>query len=177
MTTGLPTPATPGTTQTMTVSGLTPGVLYYFAVRAQDRQYNLSNYVSVSATAKSLPSAGAGVYDDTDSNWVYSAGWTTYSGTGPAANTLHYSNTVGSEAQFAFTGTQFILTYFKASNRGLIDVYVDGTKIDTINAYDPTMIWQATWTSPSFTAGNHTLRFVRAGSSGTYIDIDAIQIQ
>jgi hypothetical protein len=48
----LPMPTAPGTTQTMIVSGLNPGTVYYFAIRAQDEQYNLSaNFVPASATA------------------------------------------------------------------------------------------------------------------------------
>ena len=54
ITTGLPAPGSPGTAQSMTVSGLVPHTLYYFAIRAQDEQYNLStNYVAASATAQS----------------------------------------------------------------------------------------------------------------------------
>jgi len=55
----LPTPVAPGATQTMMVSGLIPGTRYYFAIRAQDEAYNLSNYVTVSATARV---SGAGTW-------------------------------------------------------------------------------------------------------------------
>jgi hypothetical protein len=68
------------------------------------------------------------------------------------------------------------LTYVKASNRGLIDVYVDGTKVGQINAKSSATAWQQTWTSPVLTSGQHTVRFVHAGASGTYIDVDAITI-
>lgn len=39
---GAPVPALSGTAQTMTVSGLTPNVTYYFAIRAQDEAANLA---------------------------------------------------------------------------------------------------------------------------------------
>jgi hypothetical protein len=59
VTSGLPTPTAPGTTQTMTVSGLNPGTLYYFAIRAQDNQYNLStNFATANATATSAGQPG-----------------------------------------------------------------------------------------------------------------------
>jgi len=35
---------------------------------------------------------------------------------------------------------------------------------------------QQMYTSPTYAAGNHTVRFVHAGG-GTYIDVDAIQVQ
>jgi hypothetical protein len=48
---GLPAPTAPGATQSMTVTGLNPDTLYYFAIRAQDDRYNLSpNYATTSAT-------------------------------------------------------------------------------------------------------------------------------
>ena len=63
----------------------------------------------------------------------------------------------------------------KDFNRGSIDVYVDESKIDTINANDPTLAWQQTYTSPAPSAGNHIVRLVYA-SGGTYVDVDAITI-
>jgi len=52
VTTGLPAPTPPDTTQTMTVYGLNPGTEYYISVRAQDEQYNLSaDYITVSSAA------------------------------------------------------------------------------------------------------------------------------
>jgi hypothetical protein len=118
---------------------------------------------------------GPGTYDDTDPAWSYTGNWVSFNGSGPYNNTLHYTDTVGGSAELVFHGSQFTLTYAKASNRGSIDVYVDGTKIGTIIAYSASTLWQRTWTSPSFTAGDHTVRFVHAGG-GTYIDIDAIVI-
>jgi hypothetical protein len=57
----------------------------------------------------------------------------------------------------------------------LIDVYVDGVKITTINANSSSLQWQQTYTSPVLSAGNHTVRFVHAGG-GTHVDVDAITI-
>jgi len=118
----------------------------------------------------------AGIYDDANSNVVYSSGWTAFSGSGPYANTMHYTNTVGSYAELLFTGTRFTLTFAKYSNRGSFEVWVDGTLVTTVNANSATLAWQQVYTSPVLSAGNHTVRFVHAGGSGTYIDIDAIQI-
>jgi hypothetical protein len=144
-------------------------------VRAQDETPNLGGLSnSTSAVAKQPTPVGAGTYDDAHTAWTYSSGWSTYSGAGPYSNTLHYSGTVGSYGEVTFDGTKFTLTYVKASNRGLIDVYVDGTKIQTVNAYSATWVWGATWTSPTLSAGTHTVRFVHA--SGAYIDLDAIQV-
>ena len=46
-----------------------------------------------------------------------------------------YTSTVGNSAELTFSGTKFTLHFTKDSNRGSIDVYVDGNKITTIDAY------------------------------------------
>jgi hypothetical protein len=174
ITNGVPTPAAPGTAQTMTVSGLTPGTLYYFAIRAQDEGSNLShNYAMVSAMARA--GMGPGTYDDTHPAWNYVGSWSSYTTTGPYNGTINYTATVGDYAELTFHGTNFTLIFTQASSRGLIDIYVDGAYVTTLNAYSPSTLWQQTFISPSLLAGNHTVRLVHAGG-GTYIDVDAIHI-
>jgi len=141
VTTGLPTPANPGAAQTMTVSNLKPATQYYFAIRAQDEQYNLGDPVMVSARS-------ASIYDDTDPAWVYTGSWTAYNGSLAFANhTTHYTTAVGNIASFTFTGTQFILTYTQSTDRGNIEVFVDGSKVATIRAKG-SLAFQQTYTSP-----------------------------
>ena len=170
-------PKAAGGSETLTVTGLTPGVIYYFAVRAQDEDLNEGNVSnSPSAAAKAPAPVGPGIYDDNHAAWVYSSGWAVYTGGGPYAGSLHYTGAPGATASFIFTGARFKLTYTKHTNRGLIDVFVDGVKVDTLNANSASLQWQATYTSPVLSAGSHTVRLVNGGSSGTYIDVDAIQV-
>jgi CSLREA domain-containing protein len=122
------------------------------------------------------PPVGAGTYDDTHTAWVYSAGWTTYTTNGPYASSIHYTDVVGSYADLTFRGVRFTLTYTQDPSRGSIEVYVDGGLVGTLNEYGPSLAWQQSWTSPTFTDGTHMVRFVHAGGSGPYVDIDAITI-
>jgi len=133
-------------------------------------------YIDVDAIQIYGAPVPAGTYDDNNSNWVYSGAWSVFTGGGPYNNTVHYTNTVGGYAEIRFTGTRFSLTYSKHPNRGSIAVFVDGTKITTINANASSLQWQQVYTSPTLSSGSHTVRFVHAGSSGTYIDVDAITI-
>ncbi|HSB02846.1 MAG TPA: hypothetical protein VLE49_19510, partial [Anaerolineales bacterium] len=89
-------------------------------------------------------------------------------------NTLHQNNVAGDYAEVSFNGAQVKLTYLKAPNRGSIDVYIDGTKVVTLNASNASIVWQSTWTSPVLSTGVHTIRFVNAG--GGWNDLDALQI-
>ena len=129
--------------------------------------------ITICDTSVPIP---AGTYDDTVCNWTYTGSWAIYIGPGPHEDSLHYTSTVGDSAELMFTGTKFTLLFTKDFNRGFIDVYVDGNKVDTIDAYSSMYAFQQTYTSPTYTSGNHTVRLVHAGV-GAYIDIDAIQIQ
>jgi len=120
---------------------------------------------------------GPGIYDDADPAWTYTGSWTAYSGlTGPYLGTKHSTSSLAATASFTFTGTSFIFTYNTNSNRGNIQVWVDGSQIATINAYSASLVWQKTYTSPSYPLGEHTVVFKHGGPSGTYIDTDAIRI-
>jgi len=61
--------------------------------------------------------------------------------------TLHYTSTVGDYAELLFNGTKFTLLFTKDFNRGSIDLYVDGLKIDTNNTNSTSIQWQQTYTS------------------------------
>ncbi|MBE7434424.1 MAG: hypothetical protein HS100_10940 [Anaerolineales bacterium] len=119
---------------------------------------------------------GVGTYDDSDSNWTYTGTWTASTGVaGAYNNTFRYTGTTGDKATFTFNGTQFILTYTQNTNRGNIEVRVDGNLVTTINA-NGALLFQRTYTSPTYASGTHTVEFRNAGGPGIYIDIDAIQV-
>ena len=118
---------------------------------------------------------GAGTYDDTHFNWSYKGSWAIFSASGPLTETLHYTLSAGDTASFRFSGRQFILTYTQDTNRANYDVYVDGSKITTIDA-NGSLQWQKTYASPIFSAGIHLLEIKNAGGGGDVMDIDAIEI-
>jgi thermitase len=178
ITTGIPTPQVYGTSESLTVTGLTPGATYYFAVRAQDEEPNLGNISnSPSAIAAAPAPVGANIYDDRDASWNYIGTWANYSGTGPYASTLRTTTAPNNLAAFSFTGpAQFTLTYSKGSTRTSFQVYVDGNLVTTLNAYSATTLWKQTYTSPFYLPGTHTVVVKHAGTSGKIVDVDAIQV-
>lgn len=174
------TPYAPcGNPQTATATGMTPGAHYYFAVRAFDDAFYtvLSNTVTsqVMYTGAYSP---AGLFEDNDSIWFYSAilpGWTQVSNVNATAS--HYHRIVnapsGSLARFWFTGTKFRLTFMIGPNYGRLDVYVDGVKVGQISQTNSVEVWQRNWVSPVFAAGNHVVEFRVVGSRA---NIDQIRI-
>ena len=143
---------------------------------AMDRVALSTNHINSYEPPEKMALPGAGVYDNADGNWSYNGSWVAFSGSAPYTNnTTNYTAGVGDTASFTFSGTQFILTYTQAPNRGDIDVYVDGNRVATINATG-SLAWQKTYTSPVFPAGTHVVEFKHAGGGGAYIDVDAIQV-
>ena len=107
--------------------------------------------------------------------WQYSGNWTAYTANGPYNGSVHVTDTTGNYVDFTFNGTEFTFVFTLGPTRGLIDVYIDGTLVDTIEAYDPITVWQSFWFSDVLPNGTHTVRFMHAGG-GPYIDVDAIMI-
>ena len=133
-------------------------------------------FISGESYLKTVP-MGKGIYDDANAAWIYSGSWSTYTGTGPYQNTMHYTNVTDATASFVFAGpAKFVLSFQAASNRGDILVSVDGGTPFPVNAYSPTGIWQKTYTSPMYAdPGSHTVTFSTPGT-GKFIDVDSIQI-
>jgi len=115
-----------------------------------------------------------GTYDDTAAGLHYSTNWYTYTGPGPAGDSLHFAFTPVESLLFSFSGEQFELTYTQMGDRGVLEVYVDDVKVSTIDE-NGTGAWQQTWISEPLPAGNHNVRLVQASSSGV-VDIDALEI-
>jgi hypothetical protein len=118
------------------------------------------------------------VYDDTDPLWTYSPGWTAKTASNAVNGTVNINSTEGSTAIFKFQGRAFFTFYYRLGpNRGSFEIWVDGVKHKTINAYNPSVVWQAKYTSPAITgAGEHEVMIKNISPTGKYIDVDAIEI-
>jgi hypothetical protein len=53
-----------------------------------------------------------------------------------------------------------------------MEVYIDGTLVDTINQYSAIATWQNRWNSPVLPSGPHTVTLKHA--SGGYVELDAV---
>lgn len=130
---------------------------------------------------------GNAQYDDTYSEWIYSSGWTAVAGgsySGAANGTLHLTNTPGSVASFTCTNSSaFDILFSTASNRGKFEIYVDGVRLATIDAYTSATVRQVWALGGGYYFGGtathtftiKTLNEKNAASSGYYVDIDAIE--
>ncbi|MER6738403.1 beta-galactosidase [Streptomyces puniciscabiei] len=123
-------------------------------------------------------------WDDPDPALQYSGSWahvadTSYTG-GDYKHTESFSNKAGDSLTVPFDGTAIRWIGSKTDNHGNADVYLDGTKVATVDdsgGENQAVIFQKT----GLTAGSHTLKIVVAGnhSSGStdnYVAVDAIDV-
>jgi hypothetical protein len=115
-----------------------------------------------------------GVYDDEEAAIMYSGSWQKLSGGGPYLDSLHYTYRVGDSAQVYFTGRQIKLSYLAGLTAGVVDIYVDGVKVGSVDQNSDAWEWQKTWTSDLLTAGTHSLRLVYV--SGGFVSVDGIEV-
>ncbi|MEW5938744.1 MAG: fibronectin type III domain-containing protein [Chloroflexota bacterium] len=179
VTTGVPSPNAAGAPESMTVTGLTPGGMYYFAIRAEDEASpdptpgGLSN--SPSASASFVGPFGTGFYDDKDTaKWMYVGTWATTNASSAYFGSYRTSSVVGNKAIFVFEGTQFKFYYTMTSYGGTLNVYVDGALETSLNQKNSTIKYKQLHTSSAYALGQHTVEFVHASGSKTYVD--AIEI-
>jgi alpha-L-fucosidase len=83
----------------------------------------------------------------------------------------------GASVTLNFTGQTFSIIYKTDPSFGNMDVYVDGTRIHTLNQNTASPLFQQKWSyAGSLSPGMHTLKLVFAGPSNGRISLDAVSI-
>ena len=72
-----------------------------------------------------------------------------------------------------------LYVYTKAPNRGIALVTIDGSSTQTVDLYDPQIVWQARTRFGGLKTGRHQMEIRVLGrhnpdSSGNFVDIDAL---
>ncbi len=118
--------------------------------------------------------------DDTVTGIVYAGTWGVWNGTGYQA-TVHYSETTGSKATFAFNGTKARYYGFRRNDLGFAEISVDGAVVASVDCYAGSDAYNVMlYETPVLTAGNHTLSVTVTGtknplSSRAWVIVDAFE--
>lgn len=104
-------------------------------------------------------------------SWTHGTGWQ-----GPTNGTISWSNTADDAIVFTFIGDGITYWYSKVWNRGIAKVTIDGNFVQTIDLYNPNVVWLQSIRWP-LAFGTHTIHIAMTGdkhpnSQGTYIDVD-----
>ena len=142
---------------------------YAFRVRAVDRAGNIGAWVSGSTFNLSR-------YGESNPKVKYKGVWKTSTSTAFWGGAAKRSSTAGAKASLTFTGRSFAWVARMGQNRGKATVYVNGTKVATVDLYAPTyqnqrVVWTRNWSSSA-------TRKVTIRVSGTVsrprVDLDAL---
>ncbi len=126
-----------------------------------------------SQTMTPTPPVGYGTYDDRSTNVVYSGSWVAQTISGNYLNTEKYSNLIGSNASFTFSGEIVSVIYRGYPGiLGNMEVRIDGVYVAAINQNTTVQQKQLKWTSGNLGAGTHTLTLTHL--TGTYVTLDGI---
>jgi Carbohydrate esterase 2 N-terminal len=120
--------------------------------------------------------------NDTDPGLQYSgSGWGYYPGrptsTGDLQQDVHATLNNGDMVTYTFDGTGISYLTEKSLDEGKVDVYVDGTFQQTVNAYAAGVHnqgGQVLYSKMGLAAGQHTLKLVK--HSGQYMLVDALTV-
>jgi beta-galactosidase GanA len=126
-------------------------------------------------------------YDDRDPALQYAGAWShvgaeqSYTA-GDYLRTESFSNTTGDSVTVPFTGTSIRWVSSKDGNHGIADVFLDGTKVATVDGYGPSKVnQQVFYAADGLADGPHTLRIVvtgtrNAAATGTFVVVDAVDV-
>ena len=115
--------------------------------------------------------------DNHDTSIHYDGTWTTGPASGQYGGTQSFTSTLNDSFTHTFTGRKIEYLTTMASNRGLVDVYLDNVKVQSPSCYSVTLQDKAVCaTVIAQAAGLHTLKVVMKSGSGTYLSLDELRV-
>ncbi|MFD6994873.1 N-acetylmuramoyl-L-alanine amidase [Streptomyces mirabilis] len=151
-----PTTATFGPTTTTSNRTAKSGAATVWSMRAYDYAGNYRT---------SSPSYTPVILQETAA--TKSGSWTTRSSTGYLGGQSYSSGSKGASLTWTFTGRSAAWVVSRAASSGQAYIYVDGTKISTVDLKSSTTLYrQAIWTKTWSSSAKHTIKIVVVGTSG-----------
>jgi SpoIID/LytB domain protein len=121
-------------------------------------------------------------FEESDLRITYAGTWVSASSSAMSGGTYRYSSKAGSTATFKFKGTSIKLLGSIGPSYGKADVYLDGVKLGTLNAYSSSYAHQAKlWERTGLSSAEHTLKITVLGtkdaaSTGATVVFDALEV-
>jgi|1185.fasta_scaffold66773_1 hypothetical protein len=164
-------------TKSVLVDGLTAA-----AHRVQVRATGTKNPAS-SGTGVTVDEfvVGASRFDDRSTSIVYDR-WTGAVSTRASGGSVRNSSTAGAATTFAFDGPSVTWLTFRGPGQGRSAVFIDGTRVATVDGYAPAPTWQVPQAFGDLGTGHHTIRVVvlgqhNAASTGNRVTSDAFVLR
>ena len=151
---------------------LPPSGTVRFRVRAIDRAGNTGAWMTG-------PVLNPRIVQESGPGLAYSGTWTSATSAAYSGGNLKHSSTAGATATYTFMGRSVAIVTTKATTRGVLRIYVDGSTTPvTIDCYSATTVYQAqVWQQAWAATGSHTIKIVIVGTSGRpRVDVDAFAV-
>lgn len=115
------------------------------------------------------------IYDDSNADFTYSGFGANFDQPGLYEGTVHSSNLNGATAELTVEDVRrFVLYTDRGWARGIIEVYIDGVRSETVDLYDGVNVAGSfvMYVSPELTQGSHTIKVVStATKSANAVDV------
>lgn len=107
----------------------------------------------------------AGTYEDSSSAVVYSGTWRSLSSSGSSGGEIRYA-TSSASATLTFTGPNITWYTWKSASGGIVDVYLDGVRVDRVDNYAASTTTRVRgFTAQDLDSGTHTIRIAASGTA------------
>lgn len=167
------TPVTLGSPTDLTANvSVAPGHYYRFRLRATDSSSNVGDWATTAnrKLSRSQETAKALHYSGTWGSAVYLSG--------ASKSYVKKVWAVGNNVSMTFTGTYVGFVSTVGTNRGKVEVWVDGSLADTVDLYASAtkagrMVWAMDVSAGTHTVEVHALGTKNNSSTGTRVDVDA----
>jgi uncharacterized protein YkwD len=130
---------------------------------------------SINIDAIEVTPPGAGTYEEDTPYMVYDGSWHSWNDANASGGAFVYTNAPGASATMSFTGRKVTLVFNEYTNRGNIEVVIDGGDPILVDQYSSTLSYQNQWSSPNMDEGTHTIELRHPGGDH-FVNIDALII-
>jgi hypothetical protein len=118
----------------------------------------------------------AGIYDDYDPGIWYRGSWTRRGGVDKTwAHTMTESGAPGAEISFAFAGTALTYVHSKGPDRGLAEIWIDGSRHSIVDLSASQTEWQSRSRFCCFEKGRHVV--VIRVAEPKIVDLDSFVVE
>jgi hypothetical protein len=165
----------PSATATSVDLALVPGSYYRFRLAATDTASNQSAFLTTSKAklVRAQEKSGAISYSG--------GGWKRVRLSGASGGYVRRSLTGGSRATYSFSGTSIAFVSTLGPNRGITQLWLDGSHVATVDLYAATLQKARIVWADGLTPGSHTLQVRVTGTKNpsatkSRIDVDAFLV-
>lgn len=136
----------------------------------------------IAVPASAATAVGPGTYEESSSAISYSSSWSRLSSSGSSGGAIRYSSSTSASATLTFTGPTITWYTWKSASGGIVDVYLDGVKVASVDNYaSSTSTRVIGYRNTSLSAGTHTITVKPSGlknakSSARFTHLDSFVV-